>query len=64
MIFRYKCKKCGTILEMNKKMSDPHPTSCKCGGLLGRQYSPTNVIYRSGGFSVTDKRLDPKPDDD
>jgi putative FmdB family regulatory protein len=55
--YDYQCTKCGEIIEINKKISEPHPTICtKCGqeGLIRVHTSPAFVEYKGKGWFKTD----------
>lgn len=45
-------------------MDEPRPTNCEeCGEPLERVFDAQAIIYRAGGFTATDKRLEPTEDD-
>ncbi len=50
-IYEYACKKCGKVVEVFQKASDPGPKTCeKCGGRLGRVISHTSFQLKGGGW--------------
>jgi putative FmdB family regulatory protein len=50
-IYEYACKKCGKVVEVFQKASDPGPRTCeKCGGRLGRVISHTSFQLKGGGW--------------
>jgi len=59
MKYVYRCGNCKEIQEVEKKIIDPHPVRCRCGGDLARVYTPLPVVYRVSGFYATDKNLTP-----
>lgn len=64
-VYSFRCRKCGEVVEVEHRMTEPHPVVHEgCGGELGRIFdSQAKVIYHAGGFYATDKRLDPQPED-
>ncbi len=64
-VYSFRCRKCGEVVSVEHRMSEPHPTvHAGCGGALGRIFdSQKQVIFHAGGFYATDKRLDPKESD-
>jgi len=61
MKYDFRCRKCGKKIVVDHPMAEEHPKTHKgCGGELSRDFFTTSVIYRTGGFVTTDKRLDPK----
>jgi putative FmdB family regulatory protein len=61
-IYEYACKKCGKVVEVFQKASDPGPKTCeKCGGRLGRVISHTSFQLKGGGW-YKDLYSSTKPD--
>ena len=61
-IYEYACKKCGKVVEVFQKASDPGPKTCeKCGGRLGRVISHTSFQLKGGGW-YKDLYASTKPD--
>ena len=54
--YDYNCKSCKTITTVDKSMSDPHPDTCGCGGILTRLFAPVGVVFNGTGFYKTDSR--------
>jgi predicted nucleic acid-binding Zn ribbon protein len=52
-------------VEVEHPVGDPHPTNHDdCGGELGRIFdSQADVIFKTTGFTRTDKRFEPNPAD-
>jgi putative FmdB family regulatory protein len=59
-LYTYLCPECRKVFDIEKAMSDPHPTTHVCGfeGELGRVFSPPAITFRGSGFYSTDKGLD------
>ena len=54
-IYEFRCKKCGTEIEVYQKMSDKPPARCKkCGGRLEKMISQTAFQFKGEGWYVTD----------
>ena len=54
-IYEYRCKKCGTHLEVLQKFSDKQPTRCrKCGGRLEKLISTPAIQFKGEGWYITD----------
>ncbi|MFH1453060.1 MAG: FmdB family zinc ribbon protein [Armatimonadota bacterium] len=54
-IYQYKCAKCGNFEEKFQKIGDQPLKKCKaCGGKLEKVISPIGIIFKGGGFHVTD----------
>lgn len=64
-VYTFRCRKCEKEVVVKHAMADPHPTHHEgCGGELGRVFdSQAEVIYRSTGFTRTDKRFEANPKD-
>lgn len=57
--YEYKCKYCTKRTYSKYNMGEaPDEIRCGCGQYSKRIFTNPNVIYRSGGFNTTDKRLD------
>ncbi len=54
-LYEYKCRKCGNVFEVLRKLSDP-PLEVheKCGGKLERLISPPAFQFKGSGWYVTD----------
>jgi putative FmdB family regulatory protein len=54
-IYEFRCKKCGSQIEVIQKMTDKAPTRCKkCGGRLEKMISQTTFQFKGEGWYVTD----------
>ncbi len=54
-IHEYKCKKCGTRIEVLQKLRDkPLQTCRKCGGALIKLVSSPAIQFKGSGFYITD----------
>lgn len=54
-IYEFLCKKCGNVLEVWQRASDPWPKRCaKCGGALRKLLSPPGIVFKGSGFYTTD----------
>src|SRR5579875_4069642 len=57
--YAYKCRDCGTPLEVHQEFSDAPLTVCPtCGGVLRKQYGSVGVTFNGSGFYRTDSRAD------
>src|SRR5947209_4876217 len=55
--YAYKCRDCGTPLEVHQEFSDAPLTECPvCGGTLRKQYGSIGVTFNGSGFYRTDSR--------
>lgn len=63
--YTFRCRKCSEVVVVTHAMTDPHPTNHEdCGGVLSRIFdSQAGVIYKSIGFTRTDRRFEPNPAD-
>ena len=55
--YDYQCEKCGRIVEVNHRMSEPGPEYCECGsrGTMHRLLSAgSGLIFKGSGFYITD----------
>jgi len=44
MIYKYHCKKCGEIVEINEQVGNqPSHLKCKCGGKMKKKYSLSRI---------------------
>ncbi|ETJ98460.1 FmdB family zinc ribbon protein [Propionimicrobium sp. BV2F7] len=68
--YQYRCRDCGTDLEVFQKFSDDALTVCpECKGELRKIFSPSGIIFKGSGFYSTDNssskaaspRNSPKP---
>ena len=56
-VYAYKCRDCGTPLEVHQDFSDAPLTECPvCGGALRKQYGSIGVTFNGSGFYRTDSR--------
>lgn len=54
--YEYRCAKCG-VFEHRQSFNDPALERCPtCGGKVQKLISSVGVIYRAGGFYVSDNR--------
>jgi len=54
-IYEFRCKKCGSQIEVIQKMTDKAPARCKkCGGRLEKMISQTTFQFKGEGWYVTD----------
>ena len=54
-LYEYQCEKCGKIVEIIQKFSDPPLSECeKCGGELERLLSAPAFQFKGSGWYVTD----------
>ncbi|MHB8420129.1 MAG: FmdB family zinc ribbon protein [Myxococcales bacterium] len=50
-IYEYVCAKCGHLVEIMQKISDPPPKKCeRCGGRLTRVMSQSSFQLKGGGW--------------
>ncbi|MGK7344261.1 MAG: FmdB family zinc ribbon protein [Candidatus Nitrospinota bacterium M3_3B_026] len=63
-IYEYSCQKCGDVLEVTQKITDPplkrHNGASKCGGKLTRLISMNSFHLKGTGWYKTDY-ANPKP---
>ena len=55
--YDYQCEKCGRIVEVTHRMSEPGPEYCGCGarGTMRRLMSAgSGLIFKGSGFYITD----------
>jgi putative FmdB family regulatory protein len=63
-VYAYKCRDCGTPLEVHQEFSDAPLTECPvCGGALRKQYGSIGVTFNGSGFYRNDSRADAKSSD-
>ena len=64
-LYTFRCRKCEQKVTVEHLMSGPHPTHHEgCGGELARVFdSQAEVIYRTTGFTRTDRRFETNPAD-
>jgi len=54
-IYEYRCKKCGTQIEVLMRSSDKPPARCKkCGGGLEKLISSPAIQFKGEGWYITD----------
>lgn len=54
-IYEYECGKCGKVMDVLQKISDPPLTHCQsCGGSVRKVMSQTTFHLKGGGWYVTD----------
>lgn len=54
-IYEYKCLKCGKVIEILQRSSEPHLKECpKCGSSLKRLLSPPAIQFKGSGWYITD----------
>ena len=60
-IYEYRCKSCGTVLEVMQKMSDPPRVHCDAcdADALERIISQTSFVLKGSGWYVTDYKAKP-----
>ncbi|OYO07772.1 FmdB family transcriptional regulator [Enemella evansiae] len=58
--YQYRCKDCGSDLEVQQKFTDDALTECpNCdGGQLRKVYNAVGVHFKGSGFYRTDSRKD------
>jgi putative FmdB family regulatory protein len=62
-LYTFKCDRHGEF-DLELRMMDERPKACpNCGRPIKRVFHAQNIVYRAGGFRVTDKRLEPTEDD-
>ncbi len=64
-LYTFRCRKCSEEVSIEHPMNEGHPTEHEgCGGKLARVFdSQADVIYKTIGFTRTDKRFEPSPKD-
>lgn len=65
-IYEYQCGKCGKLMEVLQKISDPGPSKCdECGSKkVGRVMSQTSFQLKGEGWYITDYARKGKKDGD
>ena len=54
-IYEYECEKCGSVMEVTMKISDPHPTECAdCGGGPLQKLISRSAFRLAGGGWYSD----------
>ena len=57
--YDYRCRDCGTTIEVIHPMSEDGPSACAvCGGTVRRVLFPTGIIFKGSGFYRNDSRRD------
>lgn len=55
--YDYRCRECGTTLEVIHGMTEDGPSVCEvCGGPMRRVLFPTGIIFKGSGFYRNDSR--------
>ncbi|MGH2488769.1 MAG: FmdB family zinc ribbon protein [Candidatus Limnocylindria bacterium] len=55
--YDYRCRDCGHTIEIIHSILEDGPELCeRCRGPMQRVLHPAGVIFRGGGFYVTDSR--------
>lgn len=55
--YDYRCRDCGTTIELIHGMTEDGPAVCDvCGGPMRRVLFPTGIIFKGSGFYRTDSR--------
>lgn len=55
-IYDYRCRSCGTVVEVVHAMGGAPPKTCdQCGGELRRVYGRVAVRFSGWGFGSTDR---------
>ena len=54
-IYQYRCKNCGNEVEILQNSTKLQSPECKkCGCKMANIISPVGIIFKGGGFHVTD----------
>lgn len=54
-IYEYECARCGKMMDVLQKISDPPLAHCQfCGGSVRKVMSQTTFHLKGGGWYVTD----------
>ena len=55
--YEYRCKDCGTELEVVQSFTDDALTTCEaCGGALRKVFGNVGISFKGSGFYKTDSR--------
>jgi putative FmdB family regulatory protein len=55
--YEYRCKACGTELEVVQSFTDEPLTTCEaCGGELRKVFGAVGIAFKGSGFYKTDSR--------
>ena len=55
--YEYRCKDCGTELEVVQSFTDDALTTCEaCGGRLRKVFGSVGISFKGSGFYKTDSR--------
>ena len=55
--YEYRCKDCGTTLEVVQSFTEPSLTECRtCGGRLRKVFGNVGISFKGSGFYRTDSR--------
>lgn len=61
-IYEYECDRCGVRFERKQGISEDPISICpQCEGGTRRLIHPVGIVFKTGGFYITDNR--PKPND-
>lgn len=56
-LYDYECRACGHGFEIRQPFSDEALTECpQCGGEIRRVIAPVGIVFKGGGYYVTDTR--------
>ena len=56
-LYDYACRACGHAFEIRQSFSDASLTECpQCGGEIRRVIAPVGIVFKGGGYYVTDSR--------
>lgn len=64
-IYEYECDKCGLRFEKRQSINEDPISVCPqtpCGGATRRLIHPVGIVFKTGGFYITDNR--PKSTED
>jgi putative FmdB family regulatory protein len=55
--YDYECRDCGHFFEVKQSFHDDALTECpKCKGSIRRVIAPVGIVFKGGGYYVTDTR--------
>ncbi|MBN1200812.1 MAG: FmdB family transcriptional regulator [Anaerolineae bacterium] len=56
-VYTYQCEECGVRFDVRQKFSDDPVTECpECGSYVHRVPQAVGVVFKGGGWYVTDSR--------
>lgn len=61
-LYEFKCKECGTKMEILQKFNDPDPI-CGCGFVMKRQISHSSFVLKGSGWYASDYKTDTPKDE-